>query len=93
MTRSLLLLSAQAGSGRSTLACNLGAWLGRDREAWLLERAAPGASEAGLHLDAPPLDSADALAKRGPGLRHVLVQEPAQRRPCWPGCGGATPGP
>ncbi len=73
--RSVALLSAQAGSGRSTLAANLGAWLGRDQECWLLERCAPEASELALHRDAPPESLDAALRRPGPGLRHVCLGE------------------
>jgi pilus assembly protein CpaF len=73
--RSLALLSAQAGSGRSTLAAELGAWLGREQEAWLLERCEPGSSEAALRRDTAPEAPTAALTRRGPGLRHVALTD------------------
>jgi pilus assembly protein CpaF len=71
--RSAVLLSAQAGSGRTTLAANLGAWLARQGEAWLLERGQAGSSEIALHRQTAPEGLEAALARKGPGLRHVMA--------------------
>jgi pilus assembly protein CpaF len=71
-----LLLSAESGGGRSTLAVNLGAWLGRDRELWLLELSRLPYSELALHRGVEPQAVEQALAQRGPGLRHVRLPGP-----------------
>lgn len=76
--RSFALLSARAGSGRSTLAANLGDWLGRSGETWLLENTAAAASEIALRLGRPPQSLEAALQQKGPGLRHVAVAGPAE---------------
>ena len=69
----LLLLSAQAGGGRSTLAANLGSWLGRDAEAWVVETREPERSELALHLGRAPETLEAALKRSGPGLRHTCA--------------------
>ena len=87
--QALLLFSAQAGGGRSTLAVNLATLLGRDHAVWLLELSPLPFSELALHRGQEAMTPEAALACSGPGVRHVRVEGAAGLGACLRSLGGA----
>ena len=80
--RRLLLLSAQGGGGRSTLAVNLAFHLAQTQTVWLLELTSLPFSELAPHRGQEPGGLDAALEPSGVGVRHRRLGCAADLGPC-----------